>query len=194
MEGSYVSGSVSTRRAVRVASMGNSTTSARSVGRSTGWITQTDGVVLRPTSDVTELDTVRLIAHVETAVNLDANFSGYFHKGLVDVDARLGAGLYKEQTVLPGKHLSFLCRHRSSMANVRLVCDEHDNHVWVPVRSAVLQPRVQVIERVASCHVVHQQSTSRSPIVTPSDASKALLPSLRGGYRRLVHRHARSFR
>ena len=68
---------------------------------------------------------------------------------LLDVCRRLGRRLQKDEIMLVRKLLALLHGDCASVIKVRLVADEHDGHVAVAVVPSVVQPRDEVVERLA---------------------------------------------
>lgn len=95
---------------------------------------------------------------------------------LLHVTILLRARLHKKKPVLLRKRLPLLARHLAPMLQVRLVPHEDDRHVRVRVRLRILQPRQNVLERLLSRNVVHEQGARSPAIVAARDAAEGLLP------------------
>uniref|UniRef100_A0A6B0UML4 Putative secreted protein n=1 Tax=Ixodes ricinus TaxID=34613 RepID=A0A6B0UML4_IXORI len=79
--------------------------------------------------------------------------------------------------MLPGKGFSLFLLHLSPTLQVTLVSDQHDHHVGVGVLASILQPGGQVIEGVPPGDVIHEESSSGSPVIRSCDGAKGFLPS-----------------
>ena len=60
---------------------------------------------------------------------------------------------------------------RRTHLRVALVADERDGHVRVRVLPRVLEPGREVLERVASRDVVHEQRARGAAVLTPRDGT-----------------------
>lgn len=71
-----------------------------------------------------------------------------------------------------GKLLPLFGRNSTAVRQVALVSNEHDGHVGVCVLAGVFKPACEMVERLTSGDVVHEESPSRSSIVGSSDGAE----------------------
>jgi hypothetical protein len=68
------------------------------------------------------------------------------------------------------------------MLEVALVADEHDRHVRIGVLTGLFEPSRQVVERLSSRNVIHEQCAGRAAVVRTRDGSERLLTGLRDSH------------
>lgn len=120
---------------------------------------------------------MRFVGRVnDSRYDFGVNFVGRFQKRRLDIVRRLGRRFQKEQAVLIGKGLSFLCRDGAAVLQVVLVANEQNDHVFVRVLLGLLQPPAQVLEGVAAGNVVDEQRAGGAAVVAAGDAAEGLLP------------------
>ena len=68
---------------------------------------------------------------------------------LFDIECSFGWCLHEYESIFFGESFPFLSWYLSSVLQVALVTDEHDNHVRVSILSHLFEPSSQVIESVS---------------------------------------------
>ena len=99
------------------------------------------------------------------ALHLLVDVVGDVDERLLDVLRGLGRRLEEEQPVLLRKLLTLLCLHHTAVVEICLVANQHDRRVLARVLPAVLQPRRQVVKRLAPRDVVHKPRINPLSIV-----------------------------
>ena len=100
---------------------------------------------------------------------------GSLHESFFYTLAGLGRGFHKYEAVFVGKRFCFFKSDISSIFEILLVTNQHDNSLLICEVAGISQPRSEVVEGRAAGNIVNQQRTSCASIVASRDSSETFL-------------------
>ena len=93
------------------------------------------------------------------------NLASHRHESRLDVGGVLGRSLHKFNSQTVSKLLGRLVRHHLLGGQIGLVSDEQLDDVLVGIAVNLVKPRLDIVERILICDVVHDDDSVGAAVV-----------------------------
>lgn len=103
------------------------------------------------------------------------NLASHRHESRLDVGGVLGRSLHKFNSQTVSKLLGRLVRHHLLGGQIGLVSDEQLDDVLVGIAVNLVKPRLDIVERILVCDVVHDDDSVGAAVVAGRNRSKSFL-------------------